>query len=160
MLATGVAAAQSTVVPGHKKFDKDNNGYADAGVFVNGKYTSVYAEDGNGDYYWDLGDGRIYGTMPSIDDLDQSTVTVCDYQVQYRADFNNDPYMDQGWIINAINCRGADPGTYVYLIVSDEDPRYTGNPDWALWGNWEYHVLVESGSGNIVKVLSNPHGGG
>ena len=30
-------------------------------------------------------------------------------------------------------------------------PRYTGNPDWAIWGTWEYHVLTISGFGNLVR---------
>lgn len=146
----GSALAQTTV-PGHTgRYDKDNNGYPDAGVMVNGHYTSLYAEDGNGDYYWDLGDGRIYKTVPTIDDLDQETLTVCNYVNNYRADFGNDPFMNSGWIQNHINCSGYESGQYNYLIVSDTDPRYTGNPDWSIWGNWEYHVLKEPGSGNLA----------
>ncbi len=156
MIAAGAVAA-GTLVPGHDgRHDGDNNGYPDAGKIVNGKYESVYAYDENGDYYWDLGDGRIYSTVDSIEDLDAATLTVCTYQVQYRGDFGNDPYMDSGWIINAINCVGYDPGTYLYLMVHKTDPRYTGNPDWALWGDWEYHVLVESGTGNWVKRFAAP----
>jgi hypothetical protein len=143
-----------TAVPGHSRYDADNNGYPDAGVMVNGHYTSVYAYDYNGDFYWDLGDGRIQGTVDSISDLDPETLTTCDYVINYRADFGNDPYMNSGWITNLINCYGYDDnGQYNYFIVSDTDPRYTGNPDWAIWGNWEYHVLVESKSGNLV----HPH---
>lgn len=152
--------AASTRVPGHDKdkYDLDDNGYSDAGIYVNGHYTSIFAYQGEyGDgyypeyYYWDLGDGRVYGTVGSIDELDQETLTVCYYEVNYRADFNNDPFMDHGWIINNINCMGYDDdGTYHYLIVSETDPRYTGNPDWAVWGTWEYKVLTESGSGNLV----------
>ncbi|MCZ7527158.1 MAG: hypothetical protein M5U14_12715 [Acidimicrobiia bacterium] len=144
-----------TTVPGHsgkgRTVDADDNGYADAGVVVNGHYTSLYAYDANGDYYWDLGDGRIQGTVSGVGDLDQATLTVCDYEVNYRADFGNDPFMNSGWIINNINCSGYDDnGHYHYLIVHETDPRYTGNPDWAIWGTWEYHTLVESGSGNLV----------
>ena len=48
------------------KWDTDHNGYPDAGVFVTGHYTSVYAYDSTGNYYWDLGDGRVYKTVNSI----------------------------------------------------------------------------------------------
>lgn len=150
-----IAHAAKTTVPGHSgsRTDKDNNGYSDAGVFVNGHYTSLYAYDANGDYYWDLGDGRVYKTVNSVDDLDQDTLTVCDYVNNYRADFGNDPYMNTGWIQNHIKCRGYDDNnTYNYLIVHKDDPRYTGNPDWAVWGEWEYHVLTQSGSGNLPKA--------
>jgi hypothetical protein len=142
-----------TVVPGQcNKSDADNNGYPDAGVYVVGHYTSVYAYDNNGQWYWDLGDGRIQGTVGSVGALDQATLTQCDYEVNYRADFGNDPYMNDGWIINNIKCRGFDDNNhYHYLIVSSNDPRYTGNPAWAVWGNWEYHVDVEGHSGNLVR---------
>jgi hypothetical protein len=64
----------------------------------------------------------------------------------------NGPGMDSGWIQNHIVCSGVDRGVYQYLIVHKTDPRYTGNPDWAEWGgDWEYHVLVEAGSGNLVR---------
>jgi hypothetical protein len=59
--------------------------------------------------------------------------------------------MDAGWIINTINCSGFDDnGQYNYLIVHESDPRYTGDPDLAIWGTWEYHVNVESGVGNLA----------
>lgn len=155
LLAFGsVARAASTLVPGHDspRYDQDGNGYPDAGVYVNGHYTSVYAYDAGGDWYWDLGDGRVYGTVGSVDDLDQATLTVCDYENNYRADFGNDPFMDKGWIQNHINCHGYDDnGHYNYLIVHETDPRYRGNPDWAIWGDWEYHGLTISGEGNLVR---------
>jgi hypothetical protein len=101
---------------------------------------------------WDLGDGRIQGTVASIDDLDAATLTTCLYQVQYRGNFENDPFLNSGWIANEINCAGYDDnGTYKYLIVHETDPRYEGNPDWAIWGTWEYHVLTQSGVGNWVR---------
>lgn len=156
--------AGSTVVPGHQRYDQDGNGIPDAGVFVTGHYTSVYAYDmigydpvsGPANYYWDLGDGRIYRTVDSIDDLDPATRTVCTYVNNYRADFGNNPYMDTGWIINNINCKGFERGHYTYQIVHQLDPRYAGNPDWSVWGTWEYHVLVVSGSGNLVRHLTQP----
>ena len=131
-----------TAVPGH--CDRDGT--------VVGHYTSVYAYDANGDYYWDLGDGRVQGTVSSIDDLDQATLTVCDYVNNYRGDFGGDEFLNNGWIQNHINCSGYDDNnTYNYLIVHESDPRYEGNPDWAIWGNWEYHVLTISGYGNLVR---------
>lgn len=155
------AMAKSTVVPGHQRYDRDNNDYPDAGVYVNGHYTSLYAYDANGDWYWDLGDGRIQGTAGSVDGLDQNTLTTCDYVNNYRADFGNDPFMDAGWIQNHINCSGYDDnGHYNYLIVHESDPRYTGNPDWAIWDTWEYHVLASSGEGNLVKASPATHVGG
>ncbi|MDP2629733.1 MAG: hypothetical protein Q8P45_03510 [Candidatus Harrisonbacteria bacterium] len=151
----GIAVA-ATTVPGHTgKWDGDNNGYPDAGKEVNGHYTSLYAYDAS-DWYWDLGDGRVQGTVSSVDDLDPETLTTCDYIVNYRGTFENDPFMDSGWIMNNIKCSGYDDnGNYKYDIVHETDPRYEGNPDWAIWGNWEYHVLVESKSGNLVRPESH-----
>lgn len=155
--AIAPVALAGTAVPGHMpRYDGDGNGFPDAGIYVTGHYTSVYAYDDLGDWYWDLGDGRVQGTVASVDDLDEVTLTVCDYQVNYRADFGNDPFMNHGWIINSINCSGYDDnGHYMYLIVSDTDPRYTGNPDWAVWGTWEYKVLAESGAGNFVRPYTH-----
>ncbi len=157
--APGLAEAD-TKVPGHSsaKYDRDGNGIPDAGVFVNGHYTSIWAYDAAGGWYWDLGDGRVLGNVGSVDALDQATLTRCDYVVNYRADFGNTPFMDEGWIQNHINCSGYDDnGQYNYLIVSQTDPRYTGNTEWAIWGTWEYHVLTVSGSGNLVKVGPQNH---
>lgn len=143
-----------TRVPGHDKarYDTDGNGYPDKGVEVNGHYTSLYAYDEVGDWYWDLGDGRVQGTVDEVSQLDSSTLTTCDYEVNYRGSFENDPFMDSGWIKNLINCKGYDDnGHYTYDIVHKTDPRYRGNPDWAIWGDWEYHVNVESSQGNLVR---------
>lgn len=132
----------NTTVPGH--CDRDGS--------VVGHYTSVYAYDDLGDWYWDLGDGRIFGTVGSVDDLEQATLTVCDYVVNYRGDFGGDPFLDNGWIQNHINCYGYDDNNhYNYLIVHESDPRYEGNPDWTIWGTWEYHVLTISGFGNLAR---------
>ena len=162
VMITASVAMAGTLVPGHDKdrYDVDNNGIPDEGVTTVGAYTSVYAYDcnpgcPNGGWYWDLGDGRIYGTVASIDDLDGATLTTCDYQVQYRAKFENTPYMDSGWILNDIRCYGYDDNnTYNYLIVHETDPRYEGNPDWSVWGTWEYHVLSISGYGNLVMPMT------
>ena len=157
VLITVPAAFASTAVPGHQdKWDADNNGYPDEGVEVNGHYTSLYAYDANGDYYWDLGDGRVFGTVDSVAELDQATLTTCDYVVNYRGAFENDPFLDSGWIQNHINCSGYDDNNhYNTLIVHETDPRYTGNPDWAIWGTWEYHVLTVSGYGNLVRPMNH-----
>lgn len=162
VLANGGLIIGATTVPGHTKqiqsgkIDADNNQYPDLGIYVNGHYTSIYAYDESGNWFWDLGDGRIQGTVDSIDDLDSATLTRCDYVVNYRGRFDNDPFLDGGWIQNLINCSGYDDnGQYNYMIVHQSDPRYTGNPDWAIWGNWEYHGLIESGVGNLVRPRSH-----
>lgn len=155
-LTAPVSPRFGTTVGNATRYDADGNGYPDAGVFVSGHYTSVWAYDANGDWFEDLGDG-VQGSVSSIDKLDATTLTRCDYVNNYRADFGNNAYMDHGWIQNHINCRGHETGQYNYLIVSDTDPRYTGNSDWAVWGNWEFHVLTEnpasdgSHPGNIVR---------
>ena len=154
------SASAGTSVPGHSKDkqDQDGNGYPDVGVEVNGHYTSVYAYDANGDWYWDLGDGRVQGSVSSISDLDPTTLTRDDYVVNYRGTFDNDPYMDSGWIQNHIVQTGYDGHAHWnYLIVHASDPRYTGDPDWAVWGSWEYHVLTESGAGNLTRPEHHVH---
>ena len=153
VLAATALSAQTRVPANGRSIDEDNNGFPDAGVVVNGHYESIYAYDLLGGWYWDLGDGRVQGTVSDPSQLDQATLTTCDYVVNYRGTFENNPFQDSGWIMNQINCTGTDHGTYHYLIVHESDPRYTGNPDWAIWGTWEYHVLVESGTGNLVKRL-------
>jgi hypothetical protein len=122
---------------------------------VNGHYTSVYAYDNNDDYYWDLGDGRVQGTVDSVEALDQATLTVCDYVINYRADFGNNPFMDSGWIQNLINCYGYDDnGHYNYLIVSRDDPRFHEEYESPGWGaDWRYSVLTISGEGNVANPL-------
>lgn len=158
--SVSMASNGNTTVPGHRgaKYDADGNGYPDVGVVVTGKYTSTYAYDAGGDYYWDLGDGRIQGTVGSIGDLDASTLTVCDYQVHYRGTFENDPFQDSGWIINNIHCHGFDGNsTYNYQIVNQSDPRYTGTGT-PIWGTWEYHVNTQSGFGNLERPESHVGG--
>lgn len=157
--ADEAAVAYSTAVPGHRgdRIDADENGIPDEGVVVTGKYTSLYAYDGNGDDYWDLGDGRVQGTVDSPAELDAATLTTCHYQVQYRGAFENDPFLDTGWIMNNIRCRGYDDDdTYHYLIVHETDPRYRGDPAWAVWDEWEYHTLTVSGFGNLVRPITPP----
>ncbi|WP_210424053.1 hypothetical protein [Halorussus ruber] len=136
--------------------DEDDNGIPDEGEVVTGTYKSLYAYDANGDWYWDLGDGRVQGTVDSVNALDQSTLTTCDYKVQYRGKFENDPFLDSGWVKNNINCKGYDDdGNYNYIIVHETDPRYTGTRP-SIWGDWEYHVDVESGVGNKLAGPKTP----
>ena len=157
VFVAAVVFAAGTIVPGQQKqidkgiTDEDGNDIPDAGVTVVGKYTSLYAYDAAGDWYWDLGDGRVRGTVDSEDELDQETLTECDYQVQYRGNFENDPFLDSGWIMNNINCSGFDDNDkYNYLIVHQSDPRYKGTGI-SIWGTWEYHTLTQSGAGNLAR---------
>jgi hypothetical protein len=127
LIGASSAGAASTVVPGQQdRYDTDNNGISDAGQEVNGRYTDTYVSGG----------------------------TTCKLTVTYRGDFGNTPYLDTGVIQNHYVCKGPDgTQTYNYQIVHQTDPRYTGNPDWAVWGTWEYHVLTQGGQGN------EPYGG-
>ena len=134
------------------KSDKDDNGYADAGVMVTRHWNSLYAYDASGNWFWDLGDGRVQGTVASVEDLDSSTLSQCVYVNNSRGDFMNNPYQDTGWIMNNIRCFGYDGrAVYHYLIVQQSDPRYAVDADWDVWGTWVYAVLTESGSGNLVR---------
>lgn len=160
IIATAMAAATLLCTAGvadakpSSKTDADDNGYPDVGVVVTRHWTSVYAYDASNAWYWDLGDGRVLGTVSSIDDLDQDTLSRCDYVNNSRGTFDNDPFQDSGWIQNHIRCSGYDgKAHWNYLIVHESDPRYTGNPDWAIWGTWEYTILTQSGSGNLVDRL-------
>lgn len=122
------AATAATTVPGHtgSRTDADNNGISDAGVQVVGNYNDTYVDG----------------------------ATTCSLRVNYRGDFGNTPYLDSGVIFNHYVCKGPDGvQTFNYEIVSRDDPRYRGNPDWAVWGTWEYHVLTQGGQGN------EPYGG-
>ena len=132
--------------------DENRNGYPDISEVVTGKYESLYAYDVSGNWYWDLGDGRFQGTVNSVDELDEATLTLCNYQVQYRGAFEDDAFLDSGWIKNNINCGGYDDNnSYNSIIVHETDPRYTGNPDLAIWGTWEYHVDTVTGFGNLAR---------
>jgi len=163
MALTAAPAFAGTAVPGHDvdrfpdRLDADDNGIPDEGVVVNGHYYSVYTSDSSGAYYWDLGDGRVQSTsgIASVDDLDQATLTTCRYVNNYRASFENDPFMDYGSIHNNVRCSGHEKGTFNILIVHESDPRYTGNPAWAFWGTWEFQVDAQSQSGNVLR-FSNP----
>jgi hypothetical protein len=150
--------ALSTVVPGQAaRSDLDGNGFPDRGAVVSGHYLSLYAYDAHGAWYWDLGDGRVQGTVGSVDDLDAATLTRCDYVINYRGAFDNDPFLDTGWITNHIRCDGYAPSAvYNTLFVHKTDPRYVGNPALAIWGDWEIHVDTQSGFGNWARPHRAP----
>ena len=155
--AMAAPATAGTAVPGHdpvkfpQRIDQDGNGIADEGLKVNGHYYSVYAYDASGDWYHDLGDGRVQGTVGSIDDLDPLTLTTCKYVINYRAAFENDPFMDSGAIHNNILCKGYERGSFTSLIVHESDPRYTGNPAWSIWGTWEFQKDTWPHWGNVLR---------
>lgn len=134
--------------------DADDNGIPDEGEIVTGVYKALYAYDASSDFYFDLGDGRVQGTVDSVSELDQTTLTVCKYKVQYRGGFENDPFLDNGWIKNNIKCSGYDydgSQTFNYTIVHETDPRYTGEKPATFGGDWEYHVYAVGGEGNTVR---------
>lgn len=124
LFAASTASAQSTLVPGHQKADKDGNGIADAGINVNNHYsfTIAYAPD-----------------------------YVCTYVVNTRGDYGNTPYLDSGRIMNMIRCDiGGATYTYQYFFVHASDPHYTGEGT-PIWGTWEWFNLVESHLGNTLR---------
>ena len=139
--------AAGTVVPGHaKKCDQDGNGFCDDGVMVNGHYTALYAFDANGDWFLDYGDdrpGSPAGTVSSVDKLEDSTLTVCDYVINYRGDFGNDPFMDSGWVQNHIKCSG-------YSVKNGDIPRSTNFT--IDYPGGQYRVYTVSKEGNILVV--------
>lgn len=141
--------------------DEDGNGFADEGAVVTGRYRAIYAYDRDGNTYtYNLSNrGLEGGSVGSLDALDAETRTVCYYSVQYRGTFDNDPYQDSGWIKNVITCKGEDRGSYSYLFVHESDPRYTGEKPKAFGEEWEYHVLTESGNGNVVVTDARPASG-
>jgi hypothetical protein len=72
-----------------------------------------------------------------------------DVLVQYRGDFGDDPYLNDGWVKNVYH--NADGTTETYLIVHKTDPRFTGNN--LIWGGeWEIVVNTVSGEGNIANL--------
>lgn len=125
-----------------------NNGNGDRET---GMYKATYAYDENGDWYQYNGSNRGLerGTVDSIDALDQSTLTTCEYKIQYQGSFGDDPYLDMGWIRNNIVCKGETPENQNVLYVSEEDPRYTGEGE-PIWGTWEYFVDAQRGQGNVL----------
>lgn len=143
VLSTMVSAFASTTVPGQQ--DRDGT--------VNGKYTAVYAFDDKGGTYFNLGDGREQGNADSIAELDQETLSVCDYQVVYRGDFGDDPFLDDGWIHNNITCDGyAFDGAQVYnsTYVHETDPRYSEDLEPTFGGTWGIFRDVVGGEGNLA----------
>jgi hypothetical protein len=106
--------------------DSDGNGYPDQGEVVTG-------------HEWQTVEYPAAGST-------------CEYLVSYRGEFDNDAYQDTGWIQNVVTCTGGEyEGRATYLIVHRTDPRFTGEGT-PVWGEWEYHVQVEAGVGNLEVV--------
>lgn len=151
ILSTAVAAtlglAGVSTVSAQQRGNDGNNGNGDKET---GMYKATYAYDQNGDWYgYNMSNqGAESGTMNSVEDLDQSTVTVCEYKVQYQGSFGDDPYLDMGWIRNNIVCKGYEPDNRNVLYVSEGDPRYTGEGT-PIWNTWEYFVDAQRGEGNV-----------
>ncbi|MEX2562894.1 MAG: hypothetical protein WD358_06525 [Nitriliruptoraceae bacterium] len=146
--ALAPAIASSTIVPGHQTDD----GSIPEGT-VNGRYTALYAWDANGDWYFDLGDGREQGTVGSVDELDDSTLTVCDYVVVYRGDFEGTPFLANGWIRNNIRCSGyaySRTQTFNTLYVHETDHRWSEDLE-PIWGTWGIAVDAVGGVGNVAN---------
>jgi hypothetical protein len=146
--ALAPAIASSTIVPGHQPDD----GSIPEGT-VNGKYTSLYAWDANGDWYFDLGDGREQGTVGSVEELDDTTLTVCDYVVVYRGDFEGTPFLANGWIRNNIKCSGhaySRTQTFNTLYVHETDRRWSEDLE-PIWGTWGIAVDAVGGVGNVAN---------
>tara|TARA_R100001143_G_C3361257_1_gene136209 strand:- start:25238 stop:25825 length:588 start_codon:yes stop_codon:yes gene_type:complete len=138
----------STVVRGHQTDD----GSIPNGT-VNGKYKALYAWDADGNWYFDLGDGRVQGSVGSIDELDESTLTVCDYVVIYRGDFEGTPFLANGWIRNNIKCNGYaydKAQTFNTLYVHETDRRYSKDLE-PIWGSWGILVDTIGGVGNAAN---------
>jgi hypothetical protein len=101
------------------------------------------AYDGNGSVPGQLGrEGAVTGHY-------LTTQYGCDYIVNYRGDFVGDAYLNDGWIFNKYVCEDGTQGTY--LIVYKTEPRWTGNPDRAIWGEWEIVVDTQEGVGNVAN---------
>ncbi len=138
----------STVVRGHQTDD----GSIPNGT-VNGKYKALYAWDAGGDFYFDLGDGRVQGTVDSVGELDESTLTVCDYVVTYRGDFEGSDFLANGWIRNNIKCSGYAydrTQTFNSLYVHETDRRYSEDLE-SIWGTWGILVNAIGGVGNAAN---------
>lgn len=138
----------SSISPAAAQRGNDSNGQSNQ---VTGMYKATYAYDNNGDWWgYNLSDqGVEAGSVESIDDLEQSTLTTCYYKVQYQGSFGDDPYLDMGWIRNNIVCKGYEPDNRNVLYVSEDDPRYTGDGK-EIWGSWEYFVDAQRGKGNVL----------
>lgn len=130
---------------------RGNDGNNGNGPKETGVYKSTYAYDQNGDWYLYNGSnlGQESGTVASIDELDQETLTTCYYKNQYQGSFGNDPYLDMGWIKNNVVCKGYEPDNRNVLWVHESDPRYTGSGEPAFGGTWEVHVDSRRGEGNV-----------
>lgn len=106
--------------------------------------TSASAYDGTGVVPGQQGrGGTVTGHYVTTDDGAKVIVN-------YRGDFGGDPYLNDGWITNQY--KYPDGRTVNYLIVYKTDPRWTGNPDLAIWGEWEIVKQTKSGEGNQANI--------
>jgi hypothetical protein len=145
-LATLGLAGTSSVSARQRGNDK-NRGNGDRET---GMYKATYAYDADDWYGYNLSNaGAESGTVGSVDELDQDTLTVCEYKVQYQGSFGDDPYLDMGWIRNNVVCKGYEPDNRNVLFVSQGDPRYTGEGT-PIWDTWEYFVDARRGEGNVL----------
>ena len=78
----------------------------------------------------------------------------CRYVVNYRGDFGPDPYLDNGRIMNNINCAGGSVGSdnpnahtnFNFMFVSEGEPQHDESN---YWGTWDWEICTEPGSGNL-----------
>lgn len=139
------------LVPTASATQRGNDKNSGNGDKETGMYKSTYAYDDEGDWYgYNMSNQElVFGTVASIDELDQETLTTCYYKVQYQGSFGDDPYLDMGWIRNNVVCKGYEPDNRNVLFVSQEDERYTGEGE-PIWGTWEYFVDARRGEGNVL----------
>ena len=149
LLASGVAISGIGTAAAQQRGNGKNNGNAGD----TGNYRATYAYDAEGGWYGEnMSDlGQTDGTVGSIDELDQGTLTICHYVIQYGGTFGNDPYLDSGWIKNNIRCEGYESGNYNTIYVSENDVRYTGTRE-PIWGTWEIFVDTRRGNGNVADT--------
>lgn len=153
---TGLAALGLASLPTAMAQSRGNEG--SNSDTVSGMYKSTYAYDANGDWYGEnmSNRGLESGTVGSISELDQDTLTTCYYKVQYQGSFGDDPYLDMGWIKNNVVCKGYEPDNRNVLWVHESDPRYTGTGQPAFGGTWEVHVDSRRGEGNVLTDKVRP----
>lgn len=75
----------------------------------------------------------------------------CSYVVSYRGAFEDNAYLDSGWILNVATCPD---GQFTYLIVHESDPRYrTAGSSQNIWGTWRIVKETSSGTGNVANPM-------
>lgn len=144
---SGIGTAQKGIFKGRIRSeshyaDEDGNGHPDAGEVVTGWYRALLATADNGEFTYNMNNwGLREGTVFNLNSLDEESLTVWNFHVQYQGTFGNDQYQDTGWVKNVITRNGDDPDTSVYFFFHESDPRYTGNRPPTYGGDWEYHIV-------------------